>query len=119
MTNERLRAAFTRAGLTPELVSGQLGVDPKTVQKWLAGRTPHRRHRWAVCELVDESEQYLWPDASRVSGDGYGSNEEILQAFPRRAAVEPSRWRACRITKKSSPSRACDFRPPCDRMGLG
>ena len=94
MTNERLRAAFKRAGLTPELVADQLEVDPKTVQKWLGGRIPHRRHRWAVCELVDESEQYLWPDAGRVSGDGYGSNEEILQAFPRRAAVEPTRWRA-------------------------
>lgn len=93
MTNERLRAAFQRAGLSPDLVASQLGVDPKTVQNWLGGRTPHRGLRWAVSQLVDENEQYLWPDASRVTGDDHGANEEVLQTFPRRSSVGAGRWR--------------------------
>lgn len=94
MTNERLRAAFKRTGLTPDGAARQLEVDPKTVQKWLGGRVPHPRHRWSVCQLVDENEQYLWPGASRSSSGDSGSTEEILQAFPRRASVESSRWRS-------------------------
>ena len=93
MTNERLRAAFQRAGLSPDVVASQLGVDPKTVQNWLGGRTPHRGFRWAVSQLVEESEQYLWPDPTRVAGDDHGANEEVLQAFPRRASVGAGRWR--------------------------
>jgi hypothetical protein len=92
MTNERLRAAFQRAGLSPDMVASQLGVDPKTVQNWLGGRTPHRGLRWAVSQLVEESEQYLWPDPTRVADD-HGANEEVLQAFPRRASVGAGRWR--------------------------
>jgi hypothetical protein len=48
-----------------------------------------------VSQLVDESEQYLWPDATaRVTGDDHPVNEEVVQAFPRRASVGAGRWRA-------------------------
>ena len=81
MTNERLRAAFWRAGLSPDGVASQLGVDPKSVQNWLGGRTPHRGLRWAVSQLVEESEHYLWPDATRAPGDDHGAKEEFFRRF--------------------------------------
>jgi hypothetical protein len=93
MANERLRSALGKAAMTNEEVARQAQVDPKTVQKWLAGRVPHPRHRWAVAELVNEDEEYLWPDAPRTAVDGLGGAAEILAAFPFRANVDASRWR--------------------------
>lgn len=93
MTNERLHTAFKRAGLTAEAVARKAEVDPKTVQKWLTGRTPHPRHRWSVSTLVDESEEFLWPDAIRQHGDGLSAAAEIVEAFPHRANVDSARWR--------------------------
>lgn len=93
MTNERLRSVLTRAGLTTEQVARKADVDPKTVQKWLAGRVPHPRHRWAVAELVGEDEEFLWPDARRPAVDGLGGASEIVAAYPFRANVDASKWR--------------------------
>ncbi|MBO0844379.1 MAG: XRE family transcriptional regulator [Nocardioides sp.] len=93
MANERLRSAFNRAGLTSERAAHHAQVDPKTVQKWLAGRVPHPRHRWAVSELVGEDEEYLWPDARRQVVDGLGGVAEVLSAYPYRSKVDASRWR--------------------------
>ena len=40
------RAAFDRSGLTAEQFVEIVGVDPKTVQRRIAGRTtPYRRYR--------------------------------------------------------------------------
>ena len=93
MANDRLRSALTKAAMTNEQVARQAQVDPKTVQKWLAGRVPHPRHRWAVAELVNEDEEYLWPDARRPATDGLGGAAEIVAAFPFRANVDASKWR--------------------------
>jgi len=93
MANDRLRAALGRATLTNEQVARQVGVDPKTVQKWLAGRVPHPRHRWAVAQLVDEHEEFLWPNAQRNAADRVGDIAEIVAAFPRRASVDALKWR--------------------------
>ena len=47
MGNERLRTAMAKARVDIEAVTNKTGVDPKTVQRWLDGRVPHARHRWA------------------------------------------------------------------------
>lgn len=93
MANDRLRAAFSRAALTNEQVARKAQVDPKTVQKWLGGRVPHPKHRWAVAEMVNEDEEFLWPDVRRAAADGLGSASEIVAAFPHRANVDASKWR--------------------------
>lgn len=93
MSNDRLRAALSRAALSTEQVARRTDVDPKTVQKWLSGRVPHPRHRWAVAELVNEDEEFLWPEARRRSPDGLGGAAEIVTAFARRADVDNARWR--------------------------
>ena len=39
MANERLRAAMLSRGLDAEVAADAVGVDPKTVERWIAGRT--------------------------------------------------------------------------------
>src|SRR5207244_13422196 len=46
MANERLRSAMAKAGKDIANLADATAVDPKTVQRWLAGRVPHPRHRW-------------------------------------------------------------------------
>ncbi len=64
MKNEQLRTAITRAGLTLEEFADIVQVDVKTVQRWLAGRTPYPRHRGRVAGALDTTEHALWPDAA-------------------------------------------------------
>jgi hypothetical protein len=43
VVNERLRSRITGAHLTITEVAAQVGVDPKTVERWIVlGRIPHR-----------------------------------------------------------------------------
>lgn len=48
MPNERLRTALLEHGLTVDRLAETLDVDPKTVERWISGRLPYRRHRYAV-----------------------------------------------------------------------
>jgi hypothetical protein len=48
MANDRLRSAMATAHIDIELIVQKTGVDPKTVKRWLAGRAPHPKYRWAL-----------------------------------------------------------------------
>ena len=61
--NEPLRRALLRARLREDDVAARLGVDPKTVRRWLNGRVPYPHNRAAIAELVGADEAELWPDA--------------------------------------------------------
>jgi transcriptional regulator with XRE-family HTH domain len=93
MANERLRGALTARALTVDAVAARAGVDSKTVQRWLAGRTPHARHRWAIAALVREDEAYLWPTALRTHRQADASAAELIALYPHRADVPSSLWR--------------------------
>lgn len=56
MANERLRTAMANAQVDIDQLAEATKVDPKTVQRWLAGRVPHPRHRWKVSELISQEE---------------------------------------------------------------
>ncbi len=90
--NDRLRQALHAARLRDKDVSDAVGVDPKTVQRWLAGRLPHPRHRWAVAELLGCDERELWPQLD--GGTLVGSGQEILASYPQRGGVPQEVWRA-------------------------
>jgi transcriptional regulator with XRE-family HTH domain len=60
--NENLKNALKRTGLTPEEFADIVEVDVKTVQRWIAGRTPTPRHQAKVAAALDTSEHALWPD---------------------------------------------------------
>ncbi|MGL5830162.1 MAG: XRE family transcriptional regulator [Angustibacter sp.] len=92
MTNERLAASTTASGLTVEQIAREVEVDAKTVQRWIAGRTPHPRHRYALARLLDEHEEFLWPGAHRPQADALGAAAELLAAYGHRTDMNPDRW---------------------------
>jgi hypothetical protein len=63
--NERLRSAIFGRRLRIIDVAGELQVDPKTVERWIANssRIPFPRHRAALARLLQVDESELWPDA--------------------------------------------------------
>ncbi|MEU6748173.1 DUF5919 domain-containing protein [Spirillospora sp. NPDC046719] len=73
-------------------VAARVGVDPKTVHRWLAGRVPYARHRDRIAALVGRDEADLWPQlaASTVRTDP--PVIEVLATYPHRWAVPRPVW---------------------------
>ncbi|MQA04281.1 MAG: XRE family transcriptional regulator [Streptosporangiales bacterium] len=93
MANERLRAVLLERNLTPESLANELGVDPKTVERWvLHGRTPYRRHRYAVATRLGVDEGYLWPDALSRDQVAAASDSEIVTVYPHRSEIRWDVW---------------------------
>jgi hypothetical protein len=93
MPNERLRDALLRNGLTPTQVAGAIGVDPKTVERWIVkGRTPYQRHRHAIAAMVRETENYLWSDAVAPKRKAEISGSEVVRVFPHRNSIPIDLW---------------------------
>ena len=86
--NETLCHALLRARLTEEDVAARLQVDPKTVRRWLEGRLPYLRHRWAIAAMLGVDETDLWPQlrASRTRPD------EVVAVYPHRETVPQDAW---------------------------
>ena len=92
MANERLRAVLARDGWTLPDFAEAVGVDPKTVERWITKeRTPHRRIAVAAANQLDEDPVYLWPELSRriVTDETYG---EVVTVYTERSAVPNSLW---------------------------
>ncbi|WP_433789311.1 XRE family transcriptional regulator [Actinoplanes sp. CA-252034] len=93
MANERLRDAILRKELTVTSVAGQLGVDPKTAERWITqDRTPYPKHRHALAKILQQSEAYLWPQALAPERATRVAESEILHVYPRRSAVPNDLW---------------------------
>lgn len=88
--NERLRRAMAAKKLAGGRLAELVGVDPKTVARWLQGRIPHARHRWAVAEILEVSEEGLWP--STAAARPGSATDEVVAAYPRRADVPVQSW---------------------------
>lgn len=94
MANERLRDALNSAGFSSHDVAREVGVDPKTVERWIGqGRMPYPKHRGRVASLVGESESYLWPQAVPEERRSEISESEVVRIYPRRAAIARDVWR--------------------------
>ena len=93
MPNERLRAALLEHGLTPAVLGDEIGVDHKTVERWISlGRIPYRRHRYAVAARLAVDEAYLWPDALSREQVTAASDSEVLAIYPHRSDVPDEVW---------------------------
>jgi transcriptional regulator with XRE-family HTH domain len=92
--NTALRQALTDARMTEQSLARQIGVDEKTVGRWvtLDDRIPHPRHRWAACDALGVDESVLWPDAIRAAVKT-GPDREIAAVYPYRSACPASLWR--------------------------
>ena len=86
--NENLRRALLRARLSDEDVAARLEVDPKTVRRWLEGRTPYLRHRWALAGMLDLDETDLWPQARTTRPHP----AEVRAIYPHRDSVPREVW---------------------------
>ena len=89
--NEPLRRALLRARLREDDVAARLGVDPKTVRRWLNGRVPYPHNRAAIAELVGADEAELWPDADGLLAARIRP-EELGTVYPHRWAVPRQVW---------------------------
>jgi hypothetical protein len=89
--NEPLRRALLRARLREDDVAARLGVDPKTVRRWLNGRVPYQHNRAAIAELVGTDEAELWPDAGGLLA-ARSRPQELETVYPHRWAVPREVW---------------------------
>ncbi len=87
--SENFRRALASARLHAVDVAAALAVDPKTVNRWLKGRVPYPRHRWAVADLLQVDEAELWPEVA----SGLVISEDVRAVYPHRWAVPQSVWR--------------------------
>ena len=73
MANERLRAGLAAAGMTSAGLAEQIGVDPKSVERWVQlDRVPHRVNRQKVAALLRRDEAYLWSSVANEHRDQPG-----------------------------------------------
>jgi transcriptional regulator with XRE-family HTH domain len=86
--NEPLCRALLRARLTEDDLAAELQVDPKTVRRWLEGRVPYPRHRWALAALLGADEADLWP---QLGAQG-SLPSEVLAIYPRLDRVPREVW---------------------------
>jgi hypothetical protein len=88
MPNDRLRAAMLQRGVTTDKLAEHVGVDPKTVERWIVkGREPYRRHRYTIAAFLGMEEVYLWPDALSRDEVAAASQSEIVTVYPHRSEV--------------------------------
>ncbi|MFF2786747.1 DUF5919 domain-containing protein [Streptomyces sp. NPDC058049] len=91
MANERLRASISASAATIQSVAVQVGVDPKTVERWITTeRTPHRTHRWKTATFLGVDEVYLWPSIARQAETASAS--ELVTYYPHRGVVPVDLW---------------------------
>ncbi|MDT0317919.1 XRE family transcriptional regulator [Streptomyces millisiae] len=91
--NYVLREALTRARLTVVDVAADLGVDPKTVERWIAGRMPHPRSRGRLSALLNVPEAELWPDTTIPGKRPECIGQAVTTTYPHRWCVPPDVWR--------------------------
>jgi lambda repressor-like predicted transcriptional regulator len=92
--NERLRDALNKAGLDTVDLAAQLDVSPKTVERWITkGRVPYPKHRSSIAALLQETENYLWPDALSDERRAGVSESEVVKVYPHRSQVPAELWR--------------------------
>ena len=93
MANDRVRDALMRRGLTPDAAADELGVDPKTIERWITtGRTPYRRHRHQLAAMLGEPEVYLWPDALDTERRAEVARSEVVEIYPHRSDSPTALW---------------------------
>jgi transcriptional regulator with XRE-family HTH domain len=89
--NELLRRVMLQARLREDDVAARLGVDPKTVRRWLNGRVPYPYNRAAIADLLGAEESDLWPGASGILA-ARTRPDELGTVYPHRWAIPREVW---------------------------
>lgn len=92
MLNYRLKNALEIAKLHYDDVAQELGVDPKTVHRWIYnGRVPYKRNRSRLAAILGEAEGYLWPDTA-VGSSNEVMRMELVSVYAQSEAVSTQVW---------------------------
>lgn len=87
MPNERLRAAMASGGLTHADLAAKVGIDTKSVERWVnKDRTPRLATAVRAAELLGEDIHALWP-ALRQPRKARTISPELVALYPHRAAL--------------------------------
>lgn len=91
MSNERLRSTLRSNGYSPEAFGEELGVDPKTVQRWITkGRVPHRTTAQRASKLLGVPHVWLWPELEEAPACLDAG--EVVAFYPHRSATPKQLW---------------------------
>ena len=88
MVNHRLRRALAKSGVDIDALAESVGVDRKTVAKWLQGSIPYEKNRSSVAAILAVDPIDLWPD----TGVQVKAAAEIITAWSRRSDCPPDYW---------------------------
>jgi phosphatidylserine/phosphatidylglycerophosphate/cardiolipin synthase-like enzyme len=91
MPNERLRATLLESGYDERTLADELGLDHKSVQRWITRDvTPRRTAAHRAAKLLGVSASWLWPnlEPDRESA----SQAEIVTLYPHRSEVPRHLW---------------------------
>ncbi|MGI9098562.1 MAG: helix-turn-helix domain-containing protein [Solirubrobacteraceae bacterium] len=93
MPNERLRRAIHEAGLQLDDLARHVGVDAKTVERWITkDRLPHPANRAHVAQMVGVDEFVLWPQLVHGRRGRVATEAELIAIYPTRGAVPADTW---------------------------
>ncbi|MFF0489354.1 XRE family transcriptional regulator [Nocardia sp. NPDC004068] len=89
--NERLRGAIADAGLTIEGLAEQVGLDPKSVYRWVAkGVVPRRGAAHKTADLLGLAVGFLWPELDMPTKQA--TKLEVVDIYPHRAETPRRLW---------------------------
>lgn len=93
--NHRLKGAMLNAELSAQGLASRVGVDVKSVSRWLSqDRVPHPLTRARVAHVLEQQETFLWP----VLLDGDEARDitcaELDRIWPTRSAIPTQTWHA-------------------------
>jgi transcriptional regulator with XRE-family HTH domain len=92
MQNDRVRSALASAGYTVQTLARDLGVDEKTVERWITkGVVPHRPTAMRAARALGVPMGYLWPQLDDGRG-ATGSESEMVAFYPHRSVTPKSLW---------------------------
>src|SRR5215472_8462916 len=91
MPNERLRSTFAESGYSEESLARDIGLDPKSVQRWITKDvTPRRSTAQRAAKLLGVPSSWLWPELE--SDRESASQAEIVTLYPHRSEVPRHLW---------------------------
>ncbi len=92
-SNQNLKSAIDDSGISIYDLAAAVGVDPKTVQRWVyEGRVPYKRHRSLAARTLGCDSASLWPSIGRKSAASIVP-ESLVEMFPHRTSVPIDLWR--------------------------
>ncbi|MFJ4246014.1 helix-turn-helix domain-containing protein [Streptomyces iakyrus] len=83
------------ANVTIEALADHLGIDPKSVDRWLnSDRTPHARNAEAAAKFLGADAYHLWPKLGERRRSTPTAQDEVVACYPMRSTVPYGLWRS-------------------------